>query len=427
MKIWDKGKKSSELVDLFTVGKDRELDKKLAKYDVISSQAHAIMLGKIGILSKEESLKLEKELSVLLVEFESEQFQIPVEFEDIHSYLEHRLTESLGELGKKIHTGRSRNDQVLVDLHLFLKDELKEISLQVVGLGEKLLELAEEHRDVGMPGYTHMQIAMPSSFGLWFSAYSECLADDLIFLKAAFQIADQNPLGSAAGYGSSFALDRKMTTTELGFADLKYNSIAAQLSRGKLESSCAAALASVASSLSKLSMDVVLFMNQNFGFITFPDELTTGSSIMPHKKNPDVFELIRAKCNKIQALPVEIQSIINNLPSGYHRDFQLLKESLFNALEELKSCLAMAHHMFEHIRINSNILEDEKYAYLYSVEYVSELVKKGLSFREAYVQTANDIESGNFKPPKNIEYSHEGSIGNLCLPEIGKKLKSRAL
>ncbi|MFQ5446702.1 MAG: argininosuccinate lyase [Saprospiraceae bacterium] len=423
MKLWNKGKPSPEAVDTFTAGKDRVLDNRLAKYDITGSIAHAKMLAAVGILTDAEAGKLTVELKSILQKAESGSFTIPAEFEDIHSCLEFLLTERLGNLGKKIHTGRSRNDQVLLDLHLYLKEELKAIEQQIVELFELLMELAERHQNDLLPGYTHLQIAMPSSFGLWFSAYAELLLDDLVWLDAAFKIADQNPLGSAAGYGSSFPLNRKLTTELLGFSTLKYNSIAAQLSRGRLEKGVAVAVSSVAGTLAKLSMDVVLYTSQNFGFISFPDELTTGSSIMPHKKNPDVFELIRAKCNKIQALPSEISLILSNLPSGYHRDFQLLKESLFTSVDDTKDCLRMSVFMLRNIRVNPDILTDEKYKYLYSVEVVAKLVQEGKSFREAYREVGASIDKGIFETPGNVRYTHEGSIGNLCLDEIRAKLK----
>ncbi len=423
MKLWDKGTKATDIVDAFTVGNDRVLDQRLAKYDVIGSMAHARMLAEAGIIDKDECQTLINALEAILADIEKGDFIIPDGFEDIHSYVEYLLTEQHSELGKKIHTGRSRNDQVLVDLHLYLKDELKSIRANVIGLANNLLELAEQHKDKLMPGYTHMQIAMPSSFGLWFSAYAETLADDLFALDACSKMADQNPLGSAAGYGSSFPLNRQHTTDGLGFSTMKYNSVAAQLSRGKLERAVAHGLSSVASTLAKFSMDVVLYMGQNFGFIIFPDELTTGSSIMPHKKNPDVFELIRAKCNKIQSLVVEFAYVTNNLPTGYHRDFQLLKESLFAGIDELNACLDMSKYMLANIKVSSDILKDKKYNYLFSVERINELVTEGKSFREAYVIVGQEIKDGSYKAPKEVNHTHEGSIGNLCLDKIRAKLK----
>jgi len=333
------------------------------------------------------------------------------------------LTEKLGEAGKKIHTARSRNDQVLVDLHLFAKDEIKKIKELIRSLFDRLITLSNKYKDVLIPGYTHLQVAMPSSFGMWFGAYAESLVDDVYLLNAAFQVADQNPLGSAAGYGSSFPVDRQQTTELMGFSTLKYNSVAAQMSRGKLERTMAFAMSSVASTLSKLAMDACLYMSQNFGFISFPDQLTTGSSIMPHKKNPDVFELVRARCNKVQALPTELMSITNNLPSGYHRDFQLLKESLLPAIESLKSCLFITEYMLQHIIITDQIINDPKYDYIFSVEAVNTLVKQGLSFRDAYRQVGKDIEEGTYKPERDLEHTHIGSIGNLANDKIQEKME----
>ena len=421
MKLWDKGFSTDKKVDLFTVGNDRELDLILAKYDVIGNIAHAKMLQKVGLLSSAELTALEKELSAILKSIENGHFTIEDNFEDVHSKIEYLLTQKLGDTGKKIHTARSRNDQVLVDVHLYVKDALNDMNAEVSELFDLLIALAEQYKDVLLPGYTHFQIAMPSSFGLWFSAYAETLIDDLYFLKAAYKMADQNPLGSAAGYGSSFKIDRNFTTKALNFKTLKYNSVAAQMSRGKLEKGVAFALSAVASTLSKMSMDICLYMSQNFGFITFPDALTTGSSIMPHKKNPDVFELIRAKCNKIQALPHEFTLITNNLPSGYHRDLQLLKEGLIPAFSTLKSCLEMATYSLKNIKVKTDIVEDEKYDYLFSVEEVNKLVQKGIPFREAYKIVGKNIQEGTFKPDKNVHHTHEGSISNLCLDEIVKK------
>ncbi len=421
MKLWDKGFSTDKKVDLFTVGNDRELDLILAKYDVIGNIAHAQMLQKVGLLSSAELAALEKELSAILKSIENGHFTIEDNFEDVHSKIEYLLTQKLGDTGKKIHTARSRNDQVLVDVHLYVKDALNDMNAEVSELFDLLIALAEQYKDVLLPGYTHFQIAMPSSFGLWFSAYAETLIDDLYFLKAAYKMADQNPLGSAAGYGSSFKIDRNFTTKALNFKTLKYNSVAAQMSRGKLEKGVAFALSAVASTLSKMSMDICLYMSQNFGFITFPDALTTGSSIMPHKKNPDVFELIRAKCNKLQALPHEFTLITNNLPSGYHRDLQLLKEGLIPAFSTLKSCLEMATYSLKNMQVKTDIVEDEKYDYLFSVEEVNKLVQKGIPFREAYKIVGKNIQEGTFKPDKNVHHTHEGSISNLCLDEIVKK------
>ena len=423
LKLWDKGAAPEKLIEEFTVGNDRELDHVLAKYDILGSKAHAQMLEQIGVLTKEELDELLPALDELLKEAESGNFHIEEGFEDIHSKVEYELTQRLGDIGKKIHTGRSRNDQVLVDLHLFFKDEILEVKRLVSQLFEQLIQLSEEHKEKLLPGYTHLQVAMPSSFGMWFGAYAESLIDDLYFLRAAYQVADQNPLGSAAGYGSSVPLNRTMTTELLGFETLKYNAVAAQMSRGKTEKSLAMAMASIAGTLGKMAYDVCLYMNQNFGFLTFPDELTTGSSIMPHKKNPDVFELIRGHCNSIQALPQQLILLTNNLPSGYHRDFQLLKETLFPAIQSLKSCLSIAHFMFEKVEIKENVLEEEKYNYLFSVEAVNELVNQGVPFREAYKKVGREIEEGSFTPNRSLNHTHEGSIGNLCNDQIQKKFE----
>ena len=421
MKLWDKGFSTDKKIDLFTVGNDRELDMILAKYDVIGNLAHAKMLHKIGLLTDSEMSLLEIELEAILKTIESGEFTIEESFEDVHSKVEFLLTEKLGDTGKKIHTARSRNDQVLVDVHLYLKDALNEIKGEINELFDLLIQLADQHKEVLLPGYTHLQIAMPSSFGMWFSAYAETLIDDLYFMNAAFKVADQNPLGSAAGYGSSFPIDRDETTKLLNFETLKYNSVAAQMGRGKLEKSVSFALSSVASTLSKMSMDICLYMSQNFNFISFPDELTTGSSIMPHKKNPDVFELIRGKCNKLQALPYEFTLITNNLPSGYHRDLQLLKEGLIPSFSTLKSCLEMLTYSLRNIQVKENIIDDEKYTYIFSVEEVNKLVQSGIPFRDAYKIVGKNIDEGNFKPDKNVSHSHKGSIGNLCLDEIVAK------
>ncbi len=422
MKLWDKGYSTDKKIDIFTVGNDRELDLVLAKYDVIGSLAHAKMLHKIGLLSKEEIDSVENELNNILESIKKGEFIIEESFEDVHSKVEYLLTDKLGDTGKKIHTARSRNDQVLVDVHLYLKDELIEIKAQTKELFDLLIELSAKNKEVLLPGYTHFQVAMPSSFGMWFSAYAESLIDDVYFLNAAFKVVDQNPLGSAAGYGSSFPIDREDTTKTMGFETLKYNSVAAQMSRGKTEKSVAFAMSSVAGTLSKFAYDICLYMSQNFGFVSFPDELTTGSSIMPHKKNPDVFELIRGKCNKIQALPFELTLISNNLPSGYHRDLQLLKEGLLPAIQALKSCLEMFTYSLQNIRINKNILDDKKYDYLFSVEEVNELVQNGTPFRDAYKTVGGNIDRGDFKPNKDIKHTHIGSIGNLALKEIQSKM-----
>jgi len=421
MKLWDKGFSTDKKIDLFTVGNDRVLDLLLAKYDVMGNLAHAQMLHKIGLLSADELTAIKAELEAITIKINDRTFTIESNFEDVHSKIEFLLTEKLGDTGKKIHTARSRNDQVLVDIHLFVKDALKEIMEETDGLFDLLITLANRYQAVLLPGYTHLQIAMPSSFGLWFSAYAETLIDDLYFVKAAFKMADQNPLGSAAGYGSSFPIDRDFTTKALNFSTLKYNSVAAQMSRGKLEKGVAFALSAVASTLSKMSMDICLYMNQNFAFISFPDELTTGSSIMPHKKNPDVFELIRAKCNKLQALPYEFTLITNNLPSGYHRDLQLLKEGLIPAFSTLKSCLEMLSYSLKNIKVNTAILEDEKYNNLFSVETVNKLVQSGVPFRDAYKMVGKEVAKGQFKPDKTVCHTHIGSIGNLCLQAIVEK------
>ena len=423
MKLWDKGFSTDQKIDHFTVGNDRELDLLLAKYDVIASKAHAKMLGKIGLLTNDETISLVKELDNIALTIEEGSFTIEDTFEDMHSKIEFLLTERLGDTGKKIHTARSRNDQVLVAMHLYLKSELMEIKSETVTLFNLLMDLAEEHKEVLLPGYTHLQIAMPSSFGLWFSAYAESLIDDLYFIDAAFKIADQNPLGSAAGYGSSFAIDRSFTSKEMGFETLKYNVVAAQMGRGKVEKATAFGMSSIAGTLSKMAMDICLYMSQNFDFISFPDELTTGSSIMPHKKNPDVFELVRAKCNKLQAVPNQLTLITNNLPSGYHRDLQLVKEVIVPAIQDLKACLEILTFSLKEIKVNQNILENPKYDYLFSVDTLNELVQNGMPFRDAYKKMGMEINEGTFTPKRDIEHTHEGSLGNLCLKEIRKKMK----
>ena len=423
MKLWEKGFSTDQKIDHFTVGNDRELDLLLAKYDVIASKAHAKMLGKIGLLTNDETISLVKELDNIALTIEEGSFTIEDTFEDMHSKIEFLLTERLGDTGKKIHTARSRNDQVLVAMHLYLKSELMEIKSETVTLFNLLMDLAEQHKEVLLPGYTHLQIAMPSSFGLWFSAYAESLIDDLYFIDAAFKVADQNPLGSAAGYGSSFPLDRSFTTKEMGFETLKYNVVAAQMGRGKVEKATAFGMSSIAGTLSKMAMDICLYMNQNFNFISFPDELTTGSSIMPHKKNPDVFELVRAKCNKLQAVPNQLTLITNNLPSGYHRDLQLVKEVIVPAIQDLKACLEILTFSLKEIKVNQNILEDPKYDYLFSVDTLNELVQNGMPFRDAYKKMGMEINEGTFTPKRDIEHTHEGSLGNLCLKEIREKLR----
>ncbi|MES2485684.1 MAG: argininosuccinate lyase [Bacteroidota bacterium] len=423
MKLWDKGIPTDKKTDLFTVGNDRELDLVLAEYDIIGSIAQAKMLAKVGLLSNDEAAQLVSELENILADIKAGNFTIGDDFEDVHSKVEYLLIEKLGDTGKKIHTARSRNDQVLTDVHLYLKAEILTIKSQVKELFDLLMDMANQYENVLLPGYTHFQVAMPSSFGMWFSAYAETLIDDVTMLNAALTVADQNPLGSAAGYGSSFPIDRTFTTLEMGFATLKYNAVAAQMSRGKVEKTTAFAMASVAGTLSKLAMDITLYLSQNFSFIGLPQHLTTGSSIMPHKKNPDIFELIRGKCNKIQALPYELTLITNNLPSGYHREFQLLKEGLFPALQTLKSCLEMAHYSIKEIKVNEHILDDKKYDYLFTVDALNELVTSGIPFRDAYKIVGEQVDNGTFTSPKATQHTHEGSINNLCLEEIRAKME----
>ncbi|MCK0134305.1 argininosuccinate lyase [Arenibacter sp. S6351L] len=422
MKLWDKGFSTDKKIDHFTVGSDRELDLLLAKYDVIASKAHAKMLGKIGLLTLKETDSLVHELDNIAKTIENGTFTIEDSFEDMHSKIEFLLTLRLGDAGKKIHTARSRNDQVLVAMHLYLKNELTEIKDQTKDLFHLLLNLADKHKKVMLPGYTHLQVAMPSSFGLWFSAYAESLVDDLYFVDAAFKVADQNPLGSAAGYGSSFPIDRSFTTEEMGFETMKYNVVAAQMGRGKVEKAAAFGMSSIAATLSKMAMDICLYMSQNFNFVSFPDELTTGSSIMPHKKNPDVFELVRGKCNRLQTVPNQLILITNNLPSGYHRDLQLVKEVIVPAIQDLKACLEIMTFSLKEIRVNENILDDPKYDYLFSVDTLNELVLSGTPFRDAYKKMGKEINEGTFTPKRDIRHTHEGSFGNLCLAEIRKKM-----
>jgi argininosuccinate lyase len=416
MKLWQKENTAvSELIEKFTVGRDKEFDLLLAACDVQGSVAHVTMLGEAGLMTKEEAAKAVEALEQIGKEIDKGEFSIGAHVEDVHSQIELLLTERIGEIGKKIHSGRSRNDQVAVDIKLYLRKEILAIKEEAKELFDLLIAQSEKFKDKLVPGYTHLQIAMPSSFGLWFGAYAESLVDDLEVLSASYQVANKNPLGSGAGYGSSFPLNRSLTTTLLNFSSLNYNSVYAQMTRGKTEKIVAMGLSCIAATLSKLSMDCCLYLNQNFGFISFPSELTTGSSIMPHKKNPDVFELIRAKCNRIQSIPNELTLLLNNLPSGYHRDLQLTKEILFPAIEELKACLQLARLMLSNIEIKDDILADEKYKYLFSVEAVNELVNKGISFREAYRQIGNQIENGtfNFDVTKGLHHTHEGSIGNL--------------
>lgn len=418
MKIWQKNIDVDSFVESFTVGKDREMDMHLAGADVLGSLAHTRMLNSIGLMTDEDLAAVQQELKNIYKEIEAGQFQIEESVEDVHSQVEMMLTQRIGEAGKKIHSGRSRNDQVLVDLKLYFRSEIHSIFNNTEVFFNELIKLSEQYKDVLMPGYTHLQIAMPSSFGLWFGAYAESLVDDLHMLKAAWSVCNKNPLGSAAGYGSSFPLNRTMTTQLLGFEDLNYNVVYAQMGRGKTERILAQAMSSIAATLAKLAMDVTLFINQNFGFISFPAHLTTGSSIMPHKKNPDVFELIRSRCNKIQALPTEIAMMTTNLPLGYHRDLQLLKENLFPAFQSLNECLEIATFMLENIEIKNNILDDSKYDYLFSVEVVNNEVLKGVPFREAYKNIGLAIEEGTFQPSKEVNHTHEGSIGNLCNDQI---------
>jgi argininosuccinate lyase len=418
MKLWQKNTSTNNLVETFTVGQDREMDLYLAAFDVLGSLAHTQMLESIGLMTKEDLEKVQRELKNIYREIADGNFTIEDGVEDVHSQVEMLLTQRVGEAGKKIHSGRSRNDQVLVDLKLFFRSQIQEMVLSTKELFDLLTQLAEQHQDKLLPGYTHLQIAMPSSFGLWFGAYAESLIDDLELMLAAFKISNKNPLGSAAGYGSSFPLNRTLTTQLLGFDTLNYNVVYAQMGRGKSERVLAQAMSSIAATLNRMAMDACLFMNQNFGFISFPDELTTGSSIMPHKKNPDVWELIRGRTNQLQALPNQIMMLTTNLPSGYHRDMQLLKETLFPAFNSLMSCLDMAKLMLKNIKIKDNILADDKYAYLFSVEVVNNLVLAGMPFREAYKKVGLDIEAGNFETDRTVNHTHEGSIGNLNLPEV---------
>jgi argininosuccinate lyase len=424
MKLWQKENSStSQLVESFTVGRDKEFDLLLAKYDVQGSIAHVTMLGEVGLMSKEEAEIAVNGLKEIAATIELGSFIIEEGIEDVHSQVEYLLTQKIGDVGKKIHSGRSRNDQVAVDIKLYLRAEINNIKDEVKNLFDLLIKTGDQHKHTLLPGYTHLQIAMPSSVGLWLGAYAESLVDDLELLAAAYQVANKNPLGSGAGYGSSFPLNRKRTTELLQFGTLNWNSVYAQMSRGKTEKVTGIGMSAVAATLSKLAMDCCLYMNQNFGFLSFPDELTTGSSIMPHKKNPDVFELIRAKCNRIQSIPNELTLLINNLPSGYHRDMQLTKEILFPAIEELKACLQLMQLMLSNMKVKENILTDEKYKYLFSVEAVNELVNKGVPFREAYQQVGNAINKGEFEYDlQQLHHTHEGSIGNLCNEEISAEM-----
>src|SRR5690606_26225217 len=414
MKIWQKNIDVDSFVEAFTVGNDRAMDLHLAAADVLGSLAHTQMLNSINLMNDDDLEVVQKELKHIYRDILAGNFAIEDAVEDVHSQIEMLLTKRVGEAGKKIHSGRSRNDQVLVDLKLYFRSEIQRLVQQTDMLFHKLIQLSEQYKHVLIPGYTHLQIAMPSSFGLWFGAYAESLVDDLEMLKAAWKVCNKHPLGSAAGYGSSFPLNRKLTTELLGFDDLNYNVVYAQMGRGKTERILAQGISAIAATLAKFAMDVCLFINQNFGFISFPAHLTTGSSIMPHKKNPDVFELVRSRCNKIQALPNEIALMTTNLPSGYHRDLQLLKENLFPAFESLNDCLSIAHYMLENITVKDGILNDPKYDYLFSVEVVNNQVLSGVPFREAYKNIGLDIEAGNFSPAKEVNHTHEGSIGNLC-------------
>ncbi|MFI3268328.1 MAG: argininosuccinate lyase [Rikenellaceae bacterium] len=417
-KLWQKNIEVNKIVDLFTVGRDREMDMYLAKSDVLGSLAHTKMLNSVGLLSDEDLDAVQKGLKDIYKEIEAGEFEIEEGVEDVHSQVEFLLTQRVGDAGKKIHSGRSRNDQVLVDLKIFLRSEVYAIAKEVEVLFDKLQELSEKHKDVLMPGYTHLQIAMPSSFGLWFGAYAESLVDDMEMLKAAFKVCNKNPLGSAAGYGSSFPLNRTMTTELLGFDSLNFNVVYAQMGRGKSEKIVAQAISNIASTLSRLAMDNCMFISQNFNFISYPAELTTGSSIMPHKKNPDVWELIRGKCNIVQSLPSTIMLMTTNLPLGYNRDMQLLKESLFPALNELRDCLSMACYMLDNITVKEGIVDDKMYDYIFSVESVNNMVLSGVPFREAYKNIGLDIENGTYTPSRSVNHTHEGSIGNLCTQQI---------
>ncbi|MBO5700502.1 MAG: argininosuccinate lyase [Bacteroidales bacterium] len=424
--LWSKGTSATQIVEDFTVGNDRVLDLRLAKHDVMGSKAHIKMLSTIGLLEKDEMETLTAGLDEILAEIQAGNFELGADVEDIHSQVEFLLTQRFGEIGKKIHSGRSRNDQVLVDLKLFLKEELEIVRDEMIALFDTLQALSQKHKDILMPGYTHAQIAMPSSFGMWFGAYAEALVDDMHTLKGAYNVVNQNPLGSAAGYGSSFPLDREMTTQLLGFATLNYNSVAAQLSRGKSEKAVASALSQIALTLNKFAADCCMYMCPNFGFIKFPDELTTGSSIMPHKKNPDVWEILRGTCNRIQSLPNEISLMTTNMAHGYHRDYQLLKDVLFPGLEQMHKCLFMAKYMLENITVNENILDDPKYMYLFTVEEVNRRVLEGMPFRDAYKSVGIEVNEGKFQFSGELNHTHKGSIGNLCNEEIKDKMKKAA-
>ena len=424
MKLWSKGFEPDKMIEEFTVGQDRELDLQLARYDVEGSKAHIKMLESIGLLKTDELQILTAALNDIAEIIERGEFVIEPGVEDVHSQVEFMLTQRLGDVGKKIHSGRSRNDQVLVDLKLFTRKRLRDIAESVISLFDKFQQLSEQHKNVLMPGYTHLQVAMPSSFGLWFGAYAETLVDDMRMIVAAYDISNQNPLGSAAGYGSSFPLDRKMTTDLLEFADLHYNVVAAQMSRGKTERAAAMAISAVSYTLSRFAMDVCMFMCQNFGFISFPDEFTTGSSIMPHKKNPDVFEIMRGKCNRLQSLPNEIALLTSNLPLGYNRDLQLMKDILFPAFTELIECLDMCAMMLGHIIVKEGIVDDSRYDYMFTVEDVNRLAMNGIPFRDAYKTVGLQVQNGEYVPTRNVNHSHIGSIGNLSTDEIRRKMQS---
>jgi argininosuccinate lyase len=426
MKLWQKDNTSvSKLIETFTVGRDKEFDILLAPYDVQGSIAHVTMLGEVGLMTKDEAAKAVEALKDIASEIKKGTFSIGKDVEDVHSQVEMMLTERIGDIGKKIHSGRSRNDQVAVDIKLYLRAEIQKVKTETKALFDLLIGQSEKFKDKLLPGYTHLQVAMPSSFGLWFGAYAESLVDDLELLAAAYTITNKNPLGSGAGYGSSFALNRSRTTELLQFASLNFNAVYAQMTRGKTEKVVAVGISSIASTLGRLAMDCCIYLNQNFGFISFPPELTTGSSIMPHKKNPDVFELIRAKCNRIQSIPNELTLVLANLPSGYHRDLQLTKEILFPAIEELKACLQLAYLMLSNIQVKDDILEDDKYQYLFSVEEVNRMVNEGIPFREAYRMVGNSIEKGefHFDLSKGLKHTHEGSIGNLMNDNIRKMME----
>ncbi len=418
MKLWEKDYSINKEIERFTVGRDREMDLYLAKYDVLGSMAHVTMLNTIGLITDEELPLLLKELREIYTVCEKGDFVIEDDIEDVHSQVELMLTRRLGDMGKKIHSGRSRNDQVLVDLKLFTRERLRETVEETRSLFDELIKKSEQHKETLMPGYTHLQIAMPSSFGLWFGAYAESLADDMLFLKAAYSMTNRNPLGSAAGYGSSFPLNRQLTTDLLGFDTMNYNVVYAQMGRGKMERNVAFALATVAGTVAKMAFDACLFNSQNFAFVKLPKECTTGSSIMPHKKNPDVFELIRAKCNKLQGLPQQVTLIMNNLPCGYFRDLQIIKEVFLPAFEEMKDCLQMAAYIINRMEVKDDILENRMYDAIFSVEEVNRLAYAGMPFRDAYKKVGMDIEAGRFTPDRNIHHTHEGSIGNLCNDRI---------